>query len=122
MKDAADYLAYIKALIIANPYVVHWEVVREEDQGDIGLFRYKLKLRDGSLLEMFELFRIIEEGLQVVKYSFHWQAADGRLRRRWDNKGNYVLPPVPERRKVYRRSHKSVIKVLSESPFLYHLL
>jgi len=39
VKDAADYLAHIKALIVVNPQVVHWEVVREEAQGDMGLFR-----------------------------------------------------------------------------------
>ena len=51
MKEAADYLAHIKALIIVNPQVVHWIVVREEAQGDMGLFRYRLTLRDGGLLE-----------------------------------------------------------------------
>jgi|Deesub1362B_J571_1020462.scaffolds.fasta_scaffold14539_2 hypothetical protein len=30
MKDTADYLAYIKAVIIANPLVVGCTVVREE--------------------------------------------------------------------------------------------
>ena len=42
MKSASDYLAYIKALIVLNPQVVHWVVVREEAQGDLGLFRYRL--------------------------------------------------------------------------------
>ncbi len=71
MRDAADYLTRIKALVVANPKVVRWSVVREEAQGEIGLFRYRLTLCDGSLLEMFEFFRI-EEGVQVIKYSFHW--------------------------------------------------
>lgn len=85
MKDAADYLAYIKALIALNPQVVHWMVVREELQGNSGLFRYRLALRDGSLLEMFESFHVREEKLQVAKYSFHWQSKDGKLKIRWDN-------------------------------------
>jgi predicted HTH domain antitoxin len=33
VKDAADYLGYIKALIALNRQVVHWEVIREEAQG-----------------------------------------------------------------------------------------
>jgi hypothetical protein len=49
VKDAADYLAHIKALIVVNPQVVHWTVVREEVQGDLGLFRYRLTLRDSGL-------------------------------------------------------------------------
>lgn len=92
MKDAADYLTRIKALIIANPKVVRWSVIREEAQGKIGLFRYRLTLCDGSLLEMFEFFRV-EEQVQVIKYSFHWQNPDGRLRKRWDNAAHH--PEVP---------------------------
>ena len=41
MKDASDYLAYIKALIVVNPHVLHGSVIREEAQGDMGLLRYK---------------------------------------------------------------------------------
>jgi hypothetical protein len=85
VKDAADYLAHIKALIVVNSQVVHWAVVREEAQGDMGLFRYRLTLDGGGLLEMFERFQVVEERLQVAKYSFHWQDAAGQLRRRWDN-------------------------------------
>ena len=78
MKDVAEYLAYIKALIVMNPQVAHWVVVREESQGNRGLFRYRLTLRGGCLLEMFESFQIVEEKLQVAKYSFHWQDKDGK--------------------------------------------
>jgi len=39
VKDAGEYLAYIKALIIANPRVADWKTIREESQGDLGLFR-----------------------------------------------------------------------------------
>lgn len=85
MRNAADYLGHIKALIVLNRQVMHWKVVREEAQGDVGLFRYQLTLRDGSLLEMFERFDIAGEKLQVRRYSFHWQSAGGELRRRWDN-------------------------------------
>lgn len=52
---------------------------------DAGLFRYKLLLRDGSVIEMFEKFRIMQDAVKVTKYSFHWQDGTGRLRMRWDN-------------------------------------
>jgi hypothetical protein len=93
VKDVADYLAHVKALIVVNPQVVHWTVVREEVQGDMGLFRYRLALRDGGLLEMFERFRVVEEGLEVAKHSFHRQDAGGQLRKRWDNAAHH--PEVP---------------------------
>jgi hypothetical protein len=93
VKDAADYLAHIKALIVVSPQVMHWMVVREEAQGDMGLFRYRLVLWDGGLLETFERFQIVEERLQVAKYSFHWQDTGGQLRKRWDNAAHH--PEVP---------------------------
>lgn len=85
MKDAAEYLAQVKALIVMNPEIVHWTALREEAQGDVGFFRYKLMLRDGGRIEMFEYFRIMKEIVKVTKYSFHWQNATGELRIRWDN-------------------------------------
>lgn len=89
MKDAADYLAQIRALIIENPKVLHWSIVREEAQGNLGLLRYRLTLRDGSRLEMFERFVVREGQAQVAKYSFHWQDAEGQLRQRWDNAAHH---------------------------------
>lgn len=93
MRDAADYLRHIKALITLHRQVVHWQVVREEAQSDMGLLRYRLTLRDGGLLEMFERFQVVEGELQVAKYSFHWQDADGELRKRWDNAAHH--PEIP---------------------------
>jgi hypothetical protein len=75
--------------------VVHWKVVREEAQGDMGLLRYRLTLRDGGLLEMFERFQVVGGRLQVTKYSFHWQDTDGQPRKRWDNAAHH--PEVPTR-------------------------
>jgi len=59
-------------------------VIREEAQGDMGLLRYKLTL-DGGLLEIFELFQIVEEKVKNLKYSFHLQDKSGNLLKRWDN-------------------------------------
>lgn len=84
MKDAAGYLAHIKALIVVNPQVVH-----SLDGGTRRSVRYRLTLRDGGLLEMFERFRIVKGRTQVAKYSFHWQDAAGQLRKRWDNAAHH---------------------------------
>jgi len=61
-----------KALIIANPQVAGWKALREETQGDLGLFRYRITFHDGSLLEMFD-----------------WQDAAGGLLKRWDNAAHH---------------------------------
>ncbi len=89
MKDASDYLTYIKALIVMNPEVLHWTVLREEAQGDMGMLRFRLTLRDRSLLEMFEFFHVIKGKVQVIKYSFHWQDISGHLVKRWDNSAHH---------------------------------
>jgi len=93
MKDADDYLAYIKALIIANPKVKDWKALREEAQGDLGLFRYRITFSDDSLLELSERYQIWMGELQVIKYRFHWQDAAGKLLKRWDNAAHH--PEVP---------------------------
>jgi len=89
VRDADDYVAHVKALIVAHPLVARWTVLREEAQGDRGLFRYRLTLRDGSLLELFELFQIEDEQVRVGKYRFHWQDTAGQLRKRWDNAAHH---------------------------------
>lgn len=49
MKDAGDYLAQLHSLIVSNPNIQHWNILREEVQGNIGLFRYRLTLNNGTL-------------------------------------------------------------------------
>ena len=94
MKDAGEYLARLKALIIASSSITHWEIVREETHGDVGLFRYRVKLVDGSSLEMFEKFSLYQDRLEVSKYSFHWQDANGHLLMRWDNASHHPEFPT----------------------------
>lgn len=89
MNNARDYIERVRALIVSNPQVLHWAIAREEAQGDRGLFRYRLTLRDGSLLELFEFFLVAAARVRVTKYSFHWQNPDGQLRKRWDNAAHH---------------------------------
>jgi hypothetical protein len=85
MKQTNDYLFNIKAIIISEPRIADFSVLREEVQDKIGLYRYRLLFDDKSLPEMFERFDVRDGKVTVVKYSFHWQNADGMLIKRWDN-------------------------------------
>lgn len=85
MNNINDYFFHIKSLIILNSAILNWRIIREDIQSTKGFFRYKLTLKDGSILEMFEFIQITITGLKVDKYSFHWQNIDGTLRKRWDN-------------------------------------
>jgi hypothetical protein len=89
MRTAVDYLLHIKSVIVLNPHIIHWSIVREETVDDTGLFRYRLTLVDGSSLELFERFHIKDGTWSVSKYSFHWQLPDGRLLKRWDNAAHH---------------------------------
>jgi hypothetical protein len=70
---AEDYLALIKSLIALCPVAVEFNILREDVQGDRGLWRYRLTLQDKSFVEMFEFFEIQSDRVKVIKYSFHWQ-------------------------------------------------
>ena len=89
MKDAVEYLGYLRALILRTPEVRHWQVVREEAQGTGGLLRYRLELNNGDEVEVFERFEIVAGRPKATKYSFHWQNAAGQLRKRWDNAAHH---------------------------------
>jgi hypothetical protein len=93
VKEAAKYLAHVKSLVILHPRVAHWAILREEVEGDLGLFRYRLVLDDDSLLETFERFQLVAGEVQVTKFSFHWQSAEGQLYKRWkrDSMGHYLV-------------------------------
>lgn len=96
MKDAAEYVAYIKSLLISNPQIVSVKIVREEAQDKLGLYRYRLGLADGGLLEIFERFEVVSDEVKVTKYSFQWQDAVGVLRKRWDSAAHHPeLPTHP---------------------------
>ncbi len=108
MNNARDYLQRIRALIIANSQVVNWGILREEAQGGKGMFRYRLTLQDGSLLELFEFFIVTETEIQVTKYSFHWQNSGGQLRKRWDNAAHHrEISTYPNH--VHERTEENVL-------------
>jgi hypothetical protein len=87
--SAEDYLALIKSLIAICPVVVEFSILREDAQGDKGLWRYRLTLQDKSFVEMFEFFEIQSDRVKVIKYSFHWQQDNGQLIKRWDNAAHH---------------------------------
>ena len=72
-----SYLRNLDALITAAFVVAEVKVIRKDirDTGleKIALYRYHLKLKDASTVELTE--RLVEEQgqLSVTKYRFHWQ-------------------------------------------------
>ena len=89
-----SYLRNLDALIASAAVVAEIKVIRRDirDTGleKIALYRYRLKLKDASTVELTE--RLVEgQGqLSVTKYRFHWQNESGKLIKRWDNAPHHL--------------------------------
>ncbi len=59
----------------------------ETDREEILVYRLRIELADGGLLEMIERYVNTKNvnKIETTAYRFHWQGNDGRLIRRWDN-------------------------------------
>lgn len=83
------YLQELDELISAAPEVEQVEVIRRSiwDTGMecIAVYRYKLRMSDGSLLELTERLVEAQGSVSMTKYRYHWQDQNGRLIKRWDN-------------------------------------
>lgn len=75
----------LRAHLVVSPIVVTFHFLHEETAGDIGYFRVRCILLDGSELELAERFTYTRGGPVIDKYSYHWQGHDGALICRWDN-------------------------------------
>jgi hypothetical protein len=61
-----------------------------------GKIRLKILFTDQSVAEFFEYVLVEADAVQLSKYSFHWQNADGTLKTRWDNAPHHSeLPNAP---------------------------
>lgn len=88
-----EYLQQLDALLSASPAVRNIEIIRrslhDTELEKVLIYRYRITLVDGGLVEMTE--RVLEVGrsLEVTKYRHHWQDSRGVLLKRWDNAPHY---------------------------------
>lgn len=85
----STYLQELDEFISAAPEIQHVEVLRRSvwDTGMecIAVYRYKLRMSDGSLLELTERLVETQGSVSMTKYRYHWQDQHSRLIKRWDN-------------------------------------
>lgn len=74
----------IEARLIECPAILAYQIVRRDISPDDGKLRIRATLAGGGV---FECFLYVRAGYfsNPVKYSFHWQDAQGKTVRRWDN-------------------------------------
>ncbi len=102
-----EYLAEIKASLIASAIVDSITVVEEYALPDRGYFRARLGLRHHDFLEVAEYF-VVEAGQCVTRrYRHQWMDASQEvLRKRWDNVEHFPdLPNFPYHVHVGEESH-----------------
>ena len=80
-----ERLDALRARLILSAAVVSFHYHLEETVGDVGYFRVRCMLIDGSELQLLERFRAVSNVLSIEKYSFHWQLKNGTPICRWDN-------------------------------------
>lgn len=80
-----NYLDGVIHDLVVNHVVSSFKVLKREMGEDDCFIRVKCKLSNGDILEFAEYIRVIKNMIYLEMYSFHWQGADGKLVKRWDN-------------------------------------
>ena len=65
--------------------VYSYRVLKLEVGDEYAYVRVKCRLSNGDILEFAEYLAVQKGKINTETYSFHWQSADSRLRKRWDN-------------------------------------
>lgn len=78
-----EYLQELDEVISAAPEVIDVEILRRSiwDTGTerIAMYRYKLTMSDGSLLELTERLVEIHGVFSISKYRHHWQDRNAQI-------------------------------------------
>ena len=92
----AQHLGALEARLIESPAIVSYQILRQEISSVDGKWRTRATTSDGGQAEFFLYLAESRGQVELLRYSFHWQDGQGRLRRRWDNAPHYPdLPNAP---------------------------
>ena len=84
-----QYFDAVEVRLIQSSVIVGYQIIRREVAPADGKFRVKVILNDGGVAELFEYVSEAEGHIRLLKYSFHWQDVQGKLKQRWDNAPHY---------------------------------
>ncbi|MDZ7264021.1 MAG: DUF6516 family protein [candidate division KSB1 bacterium] len=103
----------IEDWLLLSSVVADYKIIRREIAPSDGKIRLKVTFVDGSLAELFEYVIVTESGLNLSKYSFHWQDMEGKLKCRWDNAPHHPeLPNAPHHKHNADQTVIGISKVL----------
>jgi len=126
-------IQHIKSALASYDWIDSVEFLRfdvvDTDLEKILLYRVRVQLRNGNLLEACE--RLTENSktrlLAQTKYHFHWQDNQGKLIRRWDNAPHHPeIETFPHHLHLEPENHcraceaPTLADVLEEIDLFYH--
>jgi len=86
----------IEARLIECPAILSYQITRRDISLDDGKLRIKSVLSGGGVFECFLYVKDTGYCIHSLKYSFHWQDAEGKTVRRLDNAPHHAdLPYAP---------------------------
>jgi hypothetical protein len=93
----SDYIADVKAALIASPLVATFEIIEAWSQPDRGYIRSRIRLTNGDFVEVSEYFIVIQQVCLTERYRYQWMDGQQKqLYKRWDNVEHYPnLPNFP---------------------------
>lgn len=100
----------IEEQLLQSAHVASYQIIRKEMIALSGKIRLKVLFTNGDVAEFFEYVTVKGNTVEVEKYSFHWQTAQGELKSRWDN-----APHHPELPNAPHHKHNSDLSVLGVS-------
>lgn len=107
-----EHFDIFEAKLIESPVIVSYQILRQEIAASDGKLRVKAALSDGGSIELFEYVAESDRHIHLLKYSFHWQDAQGKIRQRWDNAPHYPnLPNAPHHVHSKNDSVREVMQV-----------
>jgi hypothetical protein len=91
-----EHFDTVEQWLLQSPAVISYKITRKEVALTDGKLRVNVSFVDKSMAELFEYVIVTQSGLNLSKYSFHWQDVEGKLKCRWDNAPHHPeLPNAP---------------------------
>jgi hypothetical protein len=92
MNWSKNYLNLLKKEVHDWELVSNIQILKEKylKEIDAGFIRIKIILKNNDILELSEYVQTTNLGLEVKSYTFHWQDANGHLKKRWDNASHHL--------------------------------
>lgn len=92
--SAEAYFESVRKRLLTDSLIVWHEILTERVSPQEGYLRARVYFTDNSLMDFSEFIVPAESGeLEHLSYRFHWQDAQTRLIRRWDNTPHFPAFP-----------------------------